>query len=78
MDEGWAEFIAGVVGGDKAGMAPQRVTPAKAGVQFLFCAFGALDSGFRRNDGEWIAVDVDVDVDKDWLVAGTSRAMTET
>jgi hypothetical protein len=28
----------------------QRVIPAKAGIQFLFCAFGALDSGFRRND----------------------------
>jgi hypothetical protein len=38
-------------GGDKAGRG-SRVTPAKAGVQFLSCAFGALDSGLRRNDGD--------------------------
>ena len=47
MDEGWGEFNAGVRGGDKIARHPGE----SRGPLFLG-AFGALDSGFRRHDGE--------------------------
>jgi hypothetical protein len=31
-------------------VAPQRVIPAKAGIQFFFARAARLDSGVRRND----------------------------